>query len=377
MKSLVFLFFLSFQLLCHGQKTYEVILRDSIIGNNTFELLNIQDNDVKIQLADTISNYTIYRIDYLDVFQYSNYTSKPNSLSKRDTLESIFIMIYENSEYTFLAFDNNLNGSFLDENIQQIKNIDTIYLTFWNETLTYCEEVPFIVEKNSIDNYHRFYTFQSLYGTVNINNTDYDVKVWPYQMGPKYKFDIEGNYSVAYMNEFYFMDEPVLSNDATLEVLNYSYSDKIITFKSKEISSPPFGYKPNYKVKCQRLKVNNCGRSRLLYFGGKWCRHCKKDTPKLRNIQKLLTKNNIDLYYVLAQVKETESELNTYFNDNDLPGKMVIEKMDDPNSWIKYLNIMFYPCYVLIDENDIIVYRSDIGKIELNDFLFSYLNNNF
>lgn len=229
-----------------------------------------------------------------------------------------------------------------------------------------------------------FFTYKLETGHFSLENKDYNISVWPYQLGTTINVDTTLGYETLQNIKYYRLLEHFFIGDNVLVFKNYDFERKTIELHITKKKKVLYGYKPGSFLKdwsdTTVVKKEDLGieknKAYLIYFGAKWCGWCKPELVKLKKIYPVLEHNNIGLLTITAQHKESIEELERYIQDNQVMGISKIESMAEESSLINVLHITTYPSYVFVDKKGKILFRSDYKEQELSEFMYNYLGKN-
>jgi len=342
---------------------------------------SLDASDFKFNL-DTFSSGQITDIHRLEI----------HSLLRGEVVEKmayppIYYAHLRHQNHDYLIVDNDGDAVFQHRDIFQLPRLDSVVLRFHPFTNQGRDaDMVAIPVKVKGDGKNIYLSPYQLYtGSFQVEDTTYEVTVWPFLPGVKIKVNGEGDFSLLSSASNYYKEHEIfVLAGRKFKFSGFDYLQKTIQLEELAAEEPLYGYKKgtlfqewavedNASINWDSLGIDRT-IPHLIYFGAKWCGPCQEEIPKLQSLYPLLQRNGMDMISVTAQHRESDAEIATYLTERGIPGISVVESLDGANTLIRHLEICRYPTYVFIAPvTGEILYRSDNEEMELHEFLYEYL----
>jgi len=99
-----------------------------------------------------------------------------------------------------------------------------------------------------------------------------------------------------------------------------------------------------------------------------------EENPKLKKLEQFIQGENGKLISFMAKHLETDKEIEDYVKQQQIPGEIRIVALKSTNSILNEMDINSFPFYLVIDEENKIIFRSDTDNQSVHRFLFDTLS---
>ncbi len=328
----------------------------------------------------------LYNKGFVDIEKINQYKIDLNEEKKKPKLEQLGIVVYFKNKKKYLIIDVNSNWDFSDnitiELNKEFKKATTFNYRFWQKidsTIIYfnreIELIPnsiydYDTNNNEEDRSEVLFKFKDYWkGSFNYNNQGYDIAVNgvnPYLdifikpesfsfSEKKYEYNKNFNYNIKdtiSLHDSLFILESITAQTSKLILRKIKNNPQ---FKSNKIGARLFNFTLKDLNK-KKFKVSELGTKKyiLLDFWGTWCKPCREIAPKLKSMNEKFS--NILNIIGVAYDKEID-EVKKYVNQNNINWRNSFFKRSQKTGIIKDLEIQRFPTFILLDKNNIIIYK--------------------
>jgi thiol-disulfide isomerase/thioredoxin len=375
--------FLFASLVANSQTT--LTLQDTLLfkGSLTYSgsRSNLDITDFEFNL-DTFSSGRITNIHSLEIHNLLR-----GEIAEGMVCHPVYYAQLRHAGDDYLIVDKDGDAVFERYDIYRLPLLDPLELQFYPfGSLAEDAAIINLPVKIKFDGGNIYFSPYQLYTTsFQVEDASYDVTVWPFLPEVKIKVGGEGDFKLLSSENHYYKEHEVfVLGGRKFKFSAFDYCQKTIQVEELAKDEPLYGYKAGTFfqewVAADNTSINwdSLGIDRtipyLIYFGAKWCGACQAEIPKLQRVYPLLQRNGMDMISVTAQHRESDAEIMAYIAEREIPGISAVEKLDDTNTLIRYLEVDRYPTYVFIaPATGEILYRSDSSERELHEFLYEYL----
>ena len=291
-----------------------------------------------------------------------------------------FILINEGSRYKLMVFDESGENHYELEDALRTK----IPITFS------CGEnvarlTNYQVQKSKGDDFLYFFNYEKLVGEFNVDNQTCQINISPYVGNWHLSYSLRGQSNTSFR-----VGDVFTFNNKSFILTEFNYFDRTVTCREvKDQSLSSFGFSEgktleNFPHLIDTINQNEqFGRSiesensaYLLHFWGQWCGPC---IDRIEADERLFTRinpNKVNIVNIAALIRSSDKSATLDVIQANEIGHYHI--LDNTSLLINPLRIESYPTYLLINQEGVILHKSNLyTPQEIQRFLSTLRENGY